>query len=146
LIKLLNELVALDRSLERAKQDVIQRPDFNTFDAFRIFDVDGVGAITESEFKYALADIGVHVQAEDIELFFKRYNKRRNGRLDFGEFAAAFDPLDNYYANILCSRRSTERRLNIYQKEDLFASDTSHCFKELLLTLMRVEASAESLR
>lgn len=76
LIKLLNELVALDRSLERAKQDVIQRPDFNVYDAFRIFDVDGVGSISESEFKYALADIGVHVQAEDIDLFFKRYNKR----------------------------------------------------------------------
>ena len=102
LIKLLNELVALDRSLERAKQDVIQRPDFNVYDAFRIFDVDVVGAISESEFKYALADIGVHVQAEDIDLFFKRFNKRKNGRLEFGEFAAAFDPLDNYYANILC--------------------------------------------
>lgn len=101
-------------------------PDFNSFDAFRIFDVDGIGSITANELVYALADIGVHCLAEDVQLFFKRYNKRRNGRIDFGEFAAALDPQDSYYASILCNRRSTDRRLNIYKKDDLFAPDTAH--------------------
>lgn len=56
---MLNELVALERELERAKTNLIQHPDFNSFDAFRIFDIDGVGSITCNELQYSLADIGV---------------------------------------------------------------------------------------
>ena len=146
LIQMLNEHIALERGLERAKQDLIQHSDFNLFDAFRVFDVDGVGSVNPKEFFYGLADIGVHTQMEDVELFFKRYNKKRSGRIDFGEFAAAIDPTDTYYASMLARRPSSERRLNIYKKDDLFLPETAHCFKELLLTHLRVESSAESLR
>lgn len=83
---------------------------------------------------------------EDVELFFKRFNKRRSGRLDFGEFATALDPTDDYYAQMLARRPQSERRLNIYRKDDLFCPDTAHCFKDLLMTHLRVEASAETLR
>jgi hypothetical protein len=93
-----------------------------------------------------LADIGVHATIDDIELFFKRFNKRRNGRIDFGEFAQSLDPQDSYYASILARRPSSHARLNIYRKEDMFSQDTASSFKELLRTHMRVEASAESLR
>jgi len=60
LIKILNKHVALERGLERAKEILIQHQDFNLFDAFRIFDVDGVGSITAKEFFYGLSDIGIH--------------------------------------------------------------------------------------
>lgn len=60
LIKMLNEHIILERGLERAKEVLIQNQDFNLFDAFRIFDIDGVGSITAKEFFYGLADIGVH--------------------------------------------------------------------------------------
>lgn len=83
---------------------------------------------------------------EDVELYFKRFNKKRNGRIDFGEFATSIDPTDSYYASMLARRPSSERRLNIYKKDDLFFSETAHKFKELMLTHLRVESSAESLR
>ena len=108
--------------------------------------MDGVGSISSTDFKYGLADIGVHTTMDDIELFFKRFNKRRNGRIDFGEFAQALDPQDDYYASILARRPSSHARLNIYRKEDMFSHDTATSFKELLRTHLRVEASAESLR
>ena len=57
---MLNEHIILERGLERAKEVLIQNQDFNLFDAFRIFDIDGVGSITAKEFFYGLADIGVH--------------------------------------------------------------------------------------
>lgn len=60
LVQMLNEHIALERGLERAKQELIKHADFNLFDAFRIFDVDGVGSVSTKEFFYGLADIGVH--------------------------------------------------------------------------------------
>lgn len=146
LVQMVNEHISLERGLEKSKQVLVDHPDFNLFDAFRIFDVDGVGSVTAKEFFYGLSDIGVHTQMEDVDLFFKRFNKRRNGRMDFGEFATAMDPTDDYYAQMLARRPQSSRRLNIYRKDDLFCPDTAHCFKDLLLTHLRVEASAETLR
>jgi len=83
---------------------------------------------------------------EDVELFFKRFNKRRSGRMDFGEFAASIDPTDDYYAGMLARRPTSDRRLNIYKKDDMFHPETAYCFKDLLMTHLRVESSAESLR
>ena len=60
----------LDRQVELAKNDAVNRPDFNTEDAFRIFDVDGLGSVTASDLQHGLADIGVHVTADDVNLFF----------------------------------------------------------------------------
>lgn len=83
---------------------------------------------------------------EDVELFFKRFNRKRNGRLDFGEFATAIDPADPYFQQMLARRGSTGHRLNVYKKDDLFMPETARSFKGLLLTHLKVEASAESLR
>jgi Ca2+-binding EF-hand superfamily protein len=146
LLKILTEHVALERGLERAKQTLINHQDFNMFDAFRIFDVDGKGSISAKEFFYGLSDIGVNSQMEDVELFFARYNKKRNGRLDFGEFADALDSSDDYLKVALARRSSSHRHLNIYRKDDLFYPETANSFKELLMTHLRVEASAESMR
>jgi len=116
------------------------------WDAFRIFDVDGVGSITSKEFFYGLADIGIATQMEDVELFFKRFNRKRTGRIDFGEFASCLDPADPYYAQMLARRGSSDRRLNVYKKDDMFYPATANSFKDLLLTHLKVESSAESLR
>ena len=83
---------------------------------------------------------------EDVELFFARYNKKRNGRLDYGEFADALDSSDDYLKVSLARRSSSHRHLNIYRKDDLFYPETANSFKELLMTHLRVEASAESMR
>jgi Ca2+-binding EF-hand superfamily protein len=143
---MLSEHVVLERNIERAKQVLVSHEDFNLFDAYRIFDVDGAGSITAKEFFYGLSDIGIATQMEDVELFFKHFNRKRNGRLDFGEFATAIDPVEPYYAGMLARRGSSDRRLNVYKKDDMFRPETAQCFKDLLLTHLKVESSAESLR
>jgi len=50
------------------------------------------------DMQHGLADIGVHVTQDDCNLFFERYDKGRDGRLDFREFASALTPEDGYYA------------------------------------------------
>ena len=39
----------LDKQVEQAKNEAILTPDFNTEDAFRIFDIDGLGSVTAAD-------------------------------------------------------------------------------------------------
>ena len=89
---MINQQIVHDRQVELAKNDAVNRPDFNTQDAFRIFDIDNLGSITASDILHGLADIGVHVTSDDVNLFFKRYDKNYDGRIDYMEFAAALTP------------------------------------------------------
>ena len=60
----------LDRQVEMAKNDAVNKPDFNTQDAFRMFDIDNVGSVSSIDMQHGLADIEVHVTADDVNLFF----------------------------------------------------------------------------
>ncbi len=122
---MLREQVTLAQQVEMAKNEAVTKSDFNTFDAFRIFDIDNLGTVTALDMQYGLQDIGVHVTLDDINLFFDRYDKGRDGRLDYREFAEALTPEDPYYASILAKRPSTHRKINIYRKDDIFAYPTS---------------------
>lgn len=113
-IRMLDERVQLDKKVEQAKHGVVTHSDFNTYDAFRIFDIDNIGTITPLDLLYGLADIGVHVSRSDVDLFFESHDKDRDGRLDLREFSEALAPQDPYYAEMLARRPSTHRRINIY--------------------------------
>lgn len=97
-VRMISEQVHLDKSVEMTKNDTVSRPDFNTYDAFRMFDIDNLGTVTALDMQHGLADIGVHVTQDDVNLFFQRHDKDRDGRLDYREFAAALTPEDPYYA------------------------------------------------
>ena len=145
-VRMISEQVALDKNVEMAKNETVSCHDFNTYDAFRIFDIDNLGTITALDLQHGLSDIGVHVSTDDIHLFFQRFDKNRDGRLDLREFAAALTPEDPYYANILARRPSSHRRINIYRKDDVFAHPTSYAFKNLLRTMLSTEGAAEATR
>ena len=46
LIRAMRESISYERELETAKTSLVMKPDFNLFDAFRIFDVDSRGWIS----------------------------------------------------------------------------------------------------
>ena len=143
---MMSEAVHLDKNLERAKIEAVNCADFNSYDAFRVFDIDNLGTITPLDLQHGLADIGVHVTIDDVHLFFEQYDKNRDGRLDERELAAALTPDDPYYASILARRPSTHRRINIYRKDDVFAYPTTYAFKNLLRTMISTEGAAEATR
>lgn len=136
----------MDREVEQARVDVASRSDFNTYDAFRMFDLDGYGRITQDDLKCGLADIGVHSTHEDIALFFRRYDRDMDGRLDFREFSEALTSNDEYYAHMLARRGSSHRRINIYRKDDIFEYATAQAFKQLMRSHFETEAASESTR
>ena len=111
-----------------------------------MFDSSGIGSISVSDLKYGLADIGVSVSLEEVELFFKRYDRDRDGRLSFCEFASSLIPKDCYQADILNRRQSSHMRVNPYKKDDLFNPLTASAIKDMMRTHCRVEHAAEALR
>ena len=123
-VNMITEQIGLDRHVEMAKNETVTRPDFNTHDAFRILDIDNIGSVTALDVQHGLSDIGVHVSIDDVNLFFQRHDKDRDGRLDYREFAAALTPEDPYYAQMLARRPSSHKRINVYRKDDVFAYST----------------------
>ena len=138
-VKMLSEQVNLDKNVEIAKNETCTRPDFNTHDAFRIFDIDNLGSITALDLQHGLQDIGVNLSGDDVNLFMQRYDKDRDGRLDYREFAAALTPEDPYYAQMLGRRPGSHKRINVYRKDDVFAYSTGQAFKDLMRTLISTE-------
>ena len=46
MVRMMSEAVHLDKNLERAKIEAVNCADFNSYDAFRVFDIDNLGTIT----------------------------------------------------------------------------------------------------
>lgn len=91
-MRALRDYINLEKELEDAKSNLALKPDFNLYDAFRIFDSNSLGYITLSDLKIGLSDIGVFSTYEELELFFNRYDRDRDGKLRFAEFSDAFSP------------------------------------------------------
>jgi Ca2+-binding EF-hand superfamily protein len=95
----LREHVLLERELEDAKINLAIKPDFNLFDAFNVYDFNRNGYISQREFKKDLDELGIYASMDEIELFFKRYDKNRDNTLKFSEFCEAMLPKDIYYSS-----------------------------------------------
>jgi hypothetical protein len=146
LVRAMREQISLEKQLEDAKISLVQRPDFNLYDAFRVFDIDAKGYITYSDLKNGLNDIGIFPTIEDVELYLKRYDKNNDSRIRFSEFCDSLTPVDAYYAQLLNKRVSNETRGRFYQRDDCFLSETKIEFRNIWRTHFKIEAYSESLR
>ena len=142
-------LIDQERLIESSKIQLIMHTDFNLFDAFKIFDDMGRGSLTLQELYNGLVHkLGILPSQDEIELFFHRYDKDRDGRIRFAEFCDAFVPLDHHYASMINARHSMSRS-NVFagaMPEHLFVPLTVMDFKELWKTHFRVEVLAEDVR
>jgi Ca2+-binding EF-hand superfamily protein len=123
--------------------------DFNLFDSFKIFDDMGRGSLTLPELYNGLVNkLGIVPTQDEIDLFFHRYDKDRDGRLRFTEFCEAFVPQEVHYAHMINSRHSMNRS-SVFagvMAEHLFVPITVMDLKEVWRTHFRVEMLAEDLR
>lgn len=82
---------------------------------------------------------------DELELFFSRYDKDRDGKLRFAEFCDAFTPIDRNYT-LLLNQRTGSRRPAGSRPEHVFSPITLLDFKETWRTHFRVEMLAEEVR
>jgi Ca2+-binding EF-hand superfamily protein len=86
-------MIFLEIDIEKAKQKLALKLDFNLFDAFRMFDKYSLGDITKLDFEEGLKKVGLYaISKKEIDLFFKRYDIDGDYKLKQNEFALAFKP------------------------------------------------------
>ena len=141
----LRDLIAQERELENAKVALTMKPDYNLHDAFVIFDNCRHGTITQAQLREGLAAIGVYPTAEEINLFFQRYDTDKNHRLNFSEFSKAFLSDDNYYAHML-NRRPSNHRHHLHRRDDCFFPETQVEHRTMWRVHFKVESAAEAVR
>lgn len=144
IVSFFREEILLDRQVERARQQVALQTDFNTYDAFKIFDIRGAGYLDELDFKQGLNEISVYASIEDVKLFFKRYDSNKDGRIRYSEFCSVFVPVDPYHSTLLNRRSSNNIRSHF--RDDCFNYGTRILFKELLKAIFETEKSGDYLR
>lgn len=66
-------------------------------DAFRIFDEREEGRLTSHDLQIGLSDIGIVVLPDQVDLFFKHYDRDEDGLIAFSEFLEVFTPIERYY-------------------------------------------------
>ena len=76
-----NEFIKLEQEIEVSKQELALRPDYNLFDAFRIFDSKGRGLISVSDIELGCQELGIYPNKEDIYLLIKRFDRDGDGKL-----------------------------------------------------------------
>jgi Ca2+-binding EF-hand superfamily protein len=80
-VSYLKELLDIENQIEKAKCDMIIKSDFNTEDAFGIFEIDRRSYITDLDIKYGLNSLDIFPIHEEIALLIKRYDMRGEGIL-----------------------------------------------------------------
>ena len=81
LVYTLKQFIALDKELEGAKQELALRIDFNLLDFFRVFDVEGKGAITFGEFAEGFKKFGVLPHKDEFYLAAIKYDRDNDGKI-----------------------------------------------------------------
>jgi len=68
------------------------KTEFNLLDAFRLIDKKSRGYVSKTEMEFALNDIGIFPRKEELNLFFKRYDRDLDGLLRYSDFCKAILP------------------------------------------------------
>jgi Ca2+-binding EF-hand superfamily protein len=73
-ISFLRELLEIENDIEKTKIDITFKSDFNIEDAFRNFELDRRGYITEADIQYGLNALDIFASKDEIALLMKRYD------------------------------------------------------------------------
>lgn len=140
----LKNMIFLEMDIEKSKQKLALKGDFNLLDAFRLFDKYGLGDITKLDFEEGLKTLGIYsIMKKEIDLFFKRYDSNGDHKLRFLEFSDAFTPQDKIYGDHLANKRPNYAAKS---SEDAFTLKTKLEFGDTLRVMLKAEAYTEELR
>lgn len=92
-ISYFKKIVHFEGEIERMKQDLFFRPDFNLFDLYMIFDKDKKGYCFMNDFEQAFKIMNINLSGKEALLFFKKFEKNNCGRLRMAEFSRIFCPI-----------------------------------------------------
>ena len=121
LVSWFQDEIRLNREIERKKNDLSLRHDFNLIDAFRVFDKHDLGYVALTDFEDTFRSLGFYASPDEIYLLIKHFSHLQNSRLSFADFSELLSPRQEEYARILRNRNpvnaSYESRLRVFSRE-----------------------------
>lgn len=144
-LNFLREIIACENDYERSRCDLILRSDFNVEDAFRIFELDGRGYLTDMDLKFGFNSLDIFPTPEEISLFMKRFDTRNEGVLSYTNFYSVFNPLDREYSRML-DLRLPSTYVSRYNRAEVFLPTTKLYLQNLLNIILRNEVRVEAWR
>lgn len=144
LVSWFQDEIKMSRDIERKKNDLALRHDFNLIDAFRIFDKHDFGYITLADFEDTFRNLGFYSTTDEVYLLIKHFSHLQNSRLSFADFSELFSPKQDEYSRILRNRNA----LNVSYNERLrvFSRETLELFLSTFRLLLDAETLAERVR
>ena len=84
----------IDKNTEIHKEVLSSNTQFNVREAFRIFDQDNKGFITEADLAQKIADLSVYANPKVI---LEKFDRDGDGKLSYQEFKQIVTPLNQSY-------------------------------------------------
>ena len=133
----IRQMMVAESEIERIKVNLALRPDFNCEDCFRIFEVDGKEKLENEDIKIGLKLLGVFYTDFEIKLFFKRFDLKKRGYINYSDFFDIFVPFQKEYRRMI-----EERKPNSCcpcRCPDVFSPETRALMKNLLELILKQE-------
>ena len=136
------EEIKVSREIERKKNELALKHDFNLFDAFRLFDKYEIGSITSSDFEETFRYYSFYPPRDEVYLLVKHFSNYHDNKLRFADFSELLTPKQEEYARILRNRGSA----NPINVESLFSTETITVLLDCFKLLLDAESLAERVR
>lgn len=138
-------LLESESAIEKAKSELALRSDFNVEDAYRIFESNELGYLTESDLLYGFNALSLTMTEKGIKLFMNKYDLVNEGVLSFSNFFDMVVPFTKQYRDMI------EARLDMnytpkYNKIDVFLSSTLLYFQNLIRIIYNTEEMIDKQR
>eukprot|EP00347_Sterkiella_histriomuscorum_P010442 403376281 len=144
LAETLIQMITIETQLEKQKQTLALKSDFNLLDAFRLFDRTVSGEIYTHDLEEGLRKLGVYsLDKRELNLFFKRHDKNQDYKIRYLEFTDGFTPKDRIYADHLSNKRPNYEARH---PDEAISLKTKLEFGNALRNILRYEGNLEELR
>jgi hypothetical protein len=110
-LNLLKNQIKLDKEVEIQKENLFSNTVFNTIDAFKLFDSENSGYITEDDFARVSDELGLGLPA--MERVICKFDKDQDGKLNYLEFCKALTPKNIIYTMSQNARYNSYKRVEV---------------------------------
>ncbi len=131
--------------LEKEKNELALRSDFNIEDAFRIFQLRNRDYLTEADFDFGCKSLSIPIDKDVISLIFKKYDLVNEGVLSFNSFFDMFVPFRKEYRNMI-QNRNPMVYVPKFNKAEVFLETTRLYLQKLIRTIASSEVNIENER
>ena len=135
--KYLKNLMDAEKRIEDLKMELAMRDDFNCEDAFRIFEKNNKGFLTNEDLKNGLISLDIYATDSDVRSLMKRYDLNKKGFLNYVDFFDMIVPYEKDFRNLVEDK--SPKSCCACKSPDIFMFTTKLFLKNLFKDLIDYE-------